>query len=134
MASRIRIAARNARSVRRRERRRHGVADGLHDRAALGHDRRQKLAKAAAHEIEGGEIPDPVVERGRAAEVGEEDREACDLEPLLVDTTPSFPVEVRDGEIWAKTTFSHVDPATHWRQRDNGALAATTSACRSDTG
>ena len=42
----------------------------------------------AAHEIEGGEIPDPVVERGRAPEVGKEDREACDLEPLLVLNVP----------------------------------------------
>jgi len=53
---------------------------------------------------------------------------------LSADDTPTFPVEVRDGEVWAKTTFSHVDPATHWRQRDSGALAATTSACRCGRG
>ena len=36
-----------------------------------------------AHEIEGGEIADPLVERGRASEVGEQDGQARDLEPLL---------------------------------------------------
>src|SRR5271166_3878493 len=36
---------------------------------------------------------------------------------LWADDTPTFPVEVRDGEVWVKTTFSYADPATHWRQR-----------------
>ena len=37
----------------------------------------------AAHEVESGEIADPVVERRRAPEVGEQDRQAGDLEALL---------------------------------------------------
>ena len=42
---------------------------------------------------------------------------------LWADDTPTFPVGVRDGEVWVKTTFSYADPATHWRQRLNDALA-----------
>ena len=71
------------RPVRRREGRHHRVADRLHHRAALGRDRGDELAEMAAHEIEGGEVADPVVERGRAPEVGEQDGEARDLEALL---------------------------------------------------
>ena len=36
---------------------------------------------------------------------------------LWADDVPICPVEVRDGEIWVKTTFGHVDPAAHWRRR-----------------
>src|SRR5271166_3232660 len=42
---------------------------------------------------------------------------------LWADDTPTFPVEVRDGEVWVRTTFSYADPATHWRQRLNVVLA-----------
>ena len=42
---------------------------------------------------------------------------------LWADETPTFQVEVRDGEVWAKTTLSYADPATHWRQRLNDGLA-----------
>ncbi len=41
---------------------------------------------------------------------------------LWADDTPTFPVEVRDGEVWVKTGFGHADPATHWRQRLNDGL------------
>ena len=41
---------------------------------------------------------------------------------LWADDTPTFPVEVRDGEVWVKTTFGHADPATHWRERLNDGL------------
>jgi nitrite reductase/ring-hydroxylating ferredoxin subunit len=36
---------------------------------------------------------------------------------LWADDVPICPVEVRNGEVWVKTSFSHADPATHWRQR-----------------
>jgi nitrite reductase/ring-hydroxylating ferredoxin subunit len=36
---------------------------------------------------------------------------------LWADDVPIFPVEVRNGEVWVKTTVSHADPAAHWRQR-----------------
>ena len=42
---------------------------------------------------------------------------------LWADDTPTFPVEVRNGEVWVKTTFGHADPATHWRERLNDGLA-----------
>ncbi|TMJ42395.1 MAG: Rieske (2Fe-2S) protein [Alphaproteobacteria bacterium] len=42
---------------------------------------------------------------------------------LWADDVPICPVEVRDGEIWVKTTFGHVDPAAHWRRRLADGLA-----------
>ena len=42
---------------------------------------------------------------------------------LWADDTPTFPVEVRDGQVWVKTTFGHADPATHWCERLNDGLA-----------
>src|SRR5277367_1005977 len=41
---------------------------------------------------------------------------------LWADDAPTFPVEVRNEEVWVKTTFSHADSATHWRQRLNDGL------------
>ena len=41
---------------------------------------------------------------------------------LWADDAPTFPVEVRNGEVWVKTTFSHADAAMHWRQRLNDGL------------
>ena len=41
---------------------------------------------------------------------------------LWADDAPTFPVEVHNGEVWVKTTFSHADAATHWRQRLNDGL------------
>src|SRR5262249_43969593 len=42
---------------------------------------------------------------------------------LWADDVPKFPVELRDGEVWVKTTLGHADPATHWRQRLADGLA-----------
>jgi nitrite reductase/ring-hydroxylating ferredoxin subunit len=42
---------------------------------------------------------------------------------LWADDVPICPVEVRDGEIWVKTTFGHADPAAHWRRRLADGLA-----------
>src|SRR6185369_12318952 len=36
---------------------------------------------------------------------------------LWADDVPICPVEVRNGEVWVKTTFGHADPAAHWQQR-----------------
>ena len=36
---------------------------------------------------------------------------------LWADDVPICPIEVRNGEVWVKTSFSHTDPATEWRQR-----------------
>src|ERR1700730_8762858 len=42
---------------------------------------------------------------------------------LWADDVPTCPAEVRDGEVWVRPTFGHPDPAAHWRQRLDDALA-----------
>jgi nitrite reductase/ring-hydroxylating ferredoxin subunit len=42
---------------------------------------------------------------------------------LWADDVPIFPVELRDGEVWVKTTVDDVDPAAHWRRRLADGLA-----------
>ena len=36
---------------------------------------------------------------------------------LWADDVPTFPIELRNGDVWVKTTSGHADPAAHWRQR-----------------
>ena len=74
---------RGDRAVGRRERRHHSVADRLHHRARLRRDDLVQHAEMRPHQIEGDEVPDPLVERGRAAQVGEEEGQAGDLQPLV---------------------------------------------------
>jgi hypothetical protein len=45
------------------------------------------------------------------------------VEQCWADDVPICPVEVRNGEVWVKTTFGHADPAVHWRQRLADGLA-----------
>src|SRR3954463_6687260 len=42
---------------------------------------------------------------------------------LWADDVPVCPVELRNGEVWVKTTFGHADPPAHWRQRLADGLA-----------
>jgi nitrite reductase/ring-hydroxylating ferredoxin subunit len=42
---------------------------------------------------------------------------------LWADDVPICPVEVRNGEVWVKTTFGHADPGAHWHQRLADGLA-----------
>jgi nitrite reductase/ring-hydroxylating ferredoxin subunit len=42
---------------------------------------------------------------------------------LWADDVPVCPVEVRDGDVWVKTTFGDDDPATHWHRRLTDGLA-----------
>jgi hypothetical protein len=42
---------------------------------------------------------------------------------LWADDVPRFPLELRDGEVWVKTTLGDADPAAHWRQRLADGLA-----------
>jgi nitrite reductase/ring-hydroxylating ferredoxin subunit len=42
---------------------------------------------------------------------------------LWADDVPICPVEMRNGEVWVKTTFGHADPAAHWHQRLADGLA-----------
>lgn len=36
---------------------------------------------------------------------------------LWADDVPIFPIELRNGQVWVKTTLGHSNPAAHWRQR-----------------
>jgi nitrite reductase/ring-hydroxylating ferredoxin subunit len=42
---------------------------------------------------------------------------------LWADDVPNCPVEVRDGDVWVKATFTHPDRAAHWQQRLGNGLA-----------
>src|SRR5215211_8169289 len=42
---------------------------------------------------------------------------------LWADDVPICPVEVRNGDVWVKTTCGHADPAAHWHQRLADGLA-----------
>jgi nitrite reductase/ring-hydroxylating ferredoxin subunit len=42
---------------------------------------------------------------------------------LWADDVPTFPIELRDGEVWVKTTLGHADPVAHWRRRLADGLA-----------
>src|SRR4051812_28704660 len=42
---------------------------------------------------------------------------------LWADDVPTCPVEVRDGEVWIKPSFSHGDASRHWRGRLDDGLA-----------
>ena len=42
---------------------------------------------------------------------------------LWADDVPICPVEVRNGDVWVKTTFGHPDPAAHWHRRLADGLA-----------
>ena len=42
---------------------------------------------------------------------------------LWADDVPICPVEVRNGDVWVKTTFGHANPAVHWQQRLADGLA-----------
>jgi len=41
---------------------------------------------------------------------------------LWADDTPTA-VEVRDDEVWVRTSFGHADPDAHWRRRLDDGLA-----------
>jgi nitrite reductase/ring-hydroxylating ferredoxin subunit len=42
---------------------------------------------------------------------------------LWADDVPICPIEIRDGDVWVKTTFGHTDPVAHWRERLADGLA-----------
>jgi len=42
---------------------------------------------------------------------------------LWADDVPICPVELRNGDVWVKTTVGHADPAAHWHQRLADGLA-----------
>ena len=65
------------------EGRHHGIANRFHDGAFLGRNDFQQGVEMRTHQIEGGEIADPLIKRGGALEVGEQKRQRGDLEPLV---------------------------------------------------
>jgi nitrite reductase/ring-hydroxylating ferredoxin subunit len=42
---------------------------------------------------------------------------------LWADDVPTFPAEVRNGDVWVKTSLDHANPAEHWRLRLADGLA-----------
>ncbi|CAB3798572.1 hypothetical protein LMG28614_04791 [Paraburkholderia ultramafica] len=42
---------------------------------------------------------------------------------LWADDVPNCAVEVRNGDVWMRTTFDHPDPAAHWHKRLADGLA-----------
>jgi nitrite reductase/ring-hydroxylating ferredoxin subunit len=42
---------------------------------------------------------------------------------LWADDVSTCDVELRNGDVWVKTTFGHADPAAHWHQRLEDGLA-----------
>src|ERR1700730_8338552 len=42
---------------------------------------------------------------------------------LWADDVPICPVEVRNGDVWVKTTFTHADAVAHWHQRLSNGLS-----------
>jgi len=42
---------------------------------------------------------------------------------LWADDLPNCPVEIRNDDVWVKSTFAHADPAAHWHQRLADGLA-----------
>jgi len=61
----------------------HGIADGLDDRARFGRHDLVQYAEMLAHEIVSDQITYALIECRRALEIGEQESEAGDLEPLI---------------------------------------------------
>ena len=59
------------------------IPDRLDDRAALGGHALVQDAEMLAHNVEGDQIADPLVEFRRALKVGEQEGEAGDFQPLV---------------------------------------------------
>ena len=63
-----------------------------------------------AHQIVGDEIADPLIERGRALEVGEQERQAGDLEPLI-DIEGVGAIDVAEGLVGQEPLRGEERPA-----------------------
>ena len=75
--------ARNDRMFGLDERRHHGIADRFDDGALFRRDDFQQRVEMRAHQIERGEIADPLVQRGRSLQIGEQEGQRRDLEALI---------------------------------------------------
>ena len=100
------------------------VMHGTHRPILVVHDRGRVFAldNRCPHmgfPLERGSLEDGVLTcHWRHARFDLESGGTFDLWP---DDVPICPVEVRNGNVWVKTTFGHVDPVAHWRARlENG--------------
>src|ERR1700724_528522 len=89
-------------AVRRLEGRHHGIADGLHDGPSFGGDNLLQQPEMLVDEIEGDEVADALIERGRVLEIAEQESQAQDLE-ALADGERFGPVDVAEGLIGEET-------------------------------
>ena len=76
----------------------------------LGRDDLVQHAEMLAHQVEGDEIADPLVELGRALEVGEQEGEAGDLQPL-VDVERVGAIDVAEGLVGEQALGGQERPA-----------------------
>ena len=58
------------------------IADGLHDRPAMAHGRLAQQVEMLLDQLEGVQIADPLIERGRSPDVREQERDVADREAL----------------------------------------------------
>ena len=107
---------RGQRTVGRQEGRHHRIADGLDHGAAFGRDDLVQRAEMLAHQVEGDQVADPLVELGRALEVGEQEGEAGDLQPL-VDVERVGAVDVAEGLVGQQALGGQERPALAERCR-----------------
>jgi hypothetical protein len=82
------------------ERRHHGVADGFDHRTPFGRDDFQQRTEMRADQIEGGEIADPLIQRRRSLQIGEQECQGRYLQPL-VDIEIVGLVDVSEGLVGA---------------------------------
>ena len=87
---------RGDRSVWGREGRHHRVADRLDHGPGFGGDDLVEDAEMRPHHVEGDEVADPLVQLGRAFEVGEQKSQAGNVEPLI-DVDRVGAVDVAEG-------------------------------------
>ena len=101
---------RGHRPVRGRKRRHDRVADRLDDGAGLGGDDLVQHPEMRPHQVEGDEVADPIVEFGRALQVGEQEGQAGDLEPL-VEVERVGSVDVAEGLVGQQPLRGQERPA-----------------------
>src|SRR5262245_5606157 len=70
-------------SVRGRECRHHRITAGLDHRTRLSRNNFVQHPEMCSYELEGYEVANSLVELGRASQVGEQERQAGDFEPLI---------------------------------------------------
>ena len=60
----------------------HRIADGFDDRPAMAHGRLAQQVEVLLDQLEGIQVADSLIERGRSPDVGEQERDVADREAL----------------------------------------------------